>query len=695
MDKRIRQKFGINELNPILNSKADNKEILNNLNNINNELANRPTNEEIQQILNEKLDKKEFNYYFNSKNSSNDILNNKKKIEEIQKNLEIFQNNVYKIIGGATQQKTEIVDLQKDIKNKANLEDVAEALDLKADSESVFKCLNEIKENIKNKIDINDLSNINEQININKKEIENFKEEINKNINEIIKNKKDINDFKLISDAFQDMKLNMTQRIDDIDNDLDRLIENIKSQFQSTNILINNIDNKKVENKDLEEINNLKIKKLDEEKFNNLFGQLKNNIFETINSFKKDYLTNIKMFENKLDEKNEALDQDYNTIINEITSQNNSINEFMNNEREGVNQINQKIETIINNFNAQNNSTIQKIKEDLKKLSINLNEKINNKLDEQKFDSYLSNIKKEINSKVSIFNTKKNNEELINSVEQKLNNLSNNLRNELDTKMNISDIQSLLDNKADISLLKDKISLIDFNDLKDYIKNIDYEIKNKIDVQNFNNYINTFNSNLDNIHNELLTKADINEVSQRLRNKVNIDDINNSIDKIKNDINSKVNNNDFNNAMNNQAIINDIICNENQVGRWLWKTGKIKGGYAIPWDTQSVNTSPDNFIWEKDKTIITVIQGGIYQVSLGFYSNKKPNIQIIVNSEMIISTNNNNSNNSKNNSNINNKKLKKMTGLSLIDFIILQDNSKIAVTYSGEEGFGFLGLKKL
>ena len=206
MDKRIRQKFGINELNPILNSKADNKEILNNLNNINNELANRPTNEEIQQILNEKLDKKEFNYYFNSKNSSNDILNNKKKIEEIQKNLEIFQNNVYKIIGGATQQKTEIVDLQKDIKNKANLEDVAEALDLKADSESVFKCLNEIKENIKNKIDINDLSNINEQININKKEIENFKEEINKNINELMKNKLYINDSKLISDVFQDMK---------------------------------------------------------------------------------------------------------------------------------------------------------------------------------------------------------------------------------------------------------------------------------------------------------------------------------------------------------------------------------------------------------------------------------------------------------------------------------------------------------
>ena len=65
---------------------------------------------------------------------------------------------------------------------------------------------------------------------------------------------------------------------------------------------------------------------------------------------------------------------------------------------------------------------------------------------------------------------------------------------------------------------------------------------------------------------------------------------------------------------------------------------------------------------------------------------------------MIISANNNYNNNGNKNNNYNtnnNKKIKKMTGLSLIDFIILQDNSKIAVTYNGEEGFGFIRLKKL
>ena len=699
MDRTIRQKFGLNELNPLLNEKANNLEITNALNKIHYELDNRPTNDKIMQILNDKVDKKEFMYYFNSKPTTNDFYNNRKKIEELQTNFETFQNNIYKIIGGSTQQKSEISDLKNIMKNKANLEDVTEALELKADSENVYTCLNEIKEDLNNKLDKLEIDNINKELKkcVNKEELEIFKEEINNNIMEIVKNKSDINDFKLISDAFQDMKLNMTQKIDDIDNDLDRLIENIKAQFQSTNILISNIDNKKTDNKDIEEINNLLIKKLDEDKFNSLFGQLKDNVFETINSFKNDYLTNIKIFENKIEDNNDIFSQDYNSIINELNKQSNSINDFINNEKEEINNINQKMESIINNINIQNNSAIQKIKDDLKKININLNEKLNKKLEEEKFDTYFSNIKKEINSKVSLFNLKKDNGDLINTFEQKLNILSNNLKNEIKNKMNISDIEQLLSKKADISLLNDKISLMDLNELKQHINNIDYELKQKLDIQNFNDYLNTFNSNLDNMNNDLLSKADINEVNNLLRNKVNIEDINQSLNNIKNDMNLKVNSMDFNNAMNNQALINDIICNENQVGRWLWKTGKVKGGYTVPWDTQSVNTSPDNYIWEKDKTIITVTKGGIYQVILGFYSNKKPTIQIIVNSEMIINANNNFNNNvnKNNNFNTNNKKVKKMTGLSLIDFIILQDNSKIAVTYNGEEGFGFIGLKKL
>ena len=92
MDRTIRQKFGINELNPLLNEKANNSEISNALNKINYELENRPTNDNINEILKDKVDKKEFMYYFNSKPTTNDFYNNRKKIEELQNKFENFQN---------------------------------------------------------------------------------------------------------------------------------------------------------------------------------------------------------------------------------------------------------------------------------------------------------------------------------------------------------------------------------------------------------------------------------------------------------------------------------------------------------------------------------------------------------------------------------------------------------------------------
>ena len=111
------------------------------------------------------------------------------------------------------------------------------------------------------------------------------------------------------------------------------------------------------------------------------------------------------------------------------------------------------------------------------------------------------------------------------------------------------------------------------------------------------------------------------------------------------------------------------MCNENIIGRWLWKSGTNKNNYLIPWEIQSVNTSPDNFILEKDKTFI-------------------------LNGEIII--------NSQNNNNIINKKIvgkngdgNNIIGLSIIEFIMLKGQSKISVLFYGGKGTGFIGIKKL
>ena len=638
MDKELREKFSYNELNPLLNNKLDNSELEQIINNINIELEKRPTNEEIIQILNQKVDKKELAYYLESKPSTNDLYNNRKKIEENSRNIELIKDNIHNIIINNTQQKNEMDMIKKELNKKSNLDDVAEALELKLDNENFVNELNNIKNNIENDINI-----------IKKEKLE----EIEKKIEEINKNKNDVNDFKLISDAFQDMKLNLTQRVDDIDNDFDRLIENIKTQFNNTNKLITDLENKKSEKKDLDNMNLILSKKLDEDKFNKLISDLKNNIFESMNNFKEDYLTNIKILENKSENKND-------TIITELNKQNESIQNFINNEKQEISLI---INEILNENNLEYNNNFEELNEEIKKLNINLNEKINKKLDEEKFDSYLNNIKKELNSKMSLFDSQKNIQEISLSLDKKMNILITNIKQEI-----INNIESLLNEKADISLLNDKISSVDFNVLKDYINTVYFELKQKMEAM-FNEYMNIVNTNM-----------------QNLNNKVNIEEYNSTINKIRKELKIKIDNNEFNNAMNNQALINDIICNENQIGRWLWKTGKIKSGFIIPWDTQKINTAPDNYIWEKNNSVINIINGGIYQINLGFYFsnniNKKPQVQIIINSENVVNINNK----------INNKK---MNSISFSDFIILKDNSKISVTFNGEEGLGFIGLKKL
>ena len=661
MDKALREKFSFNELNTLLNTKLDSSELAQILENVNIELEKRPTNEEIVQILNEKVDKKELVYCLESRPSTNDLYNNRKKIEENQKNIELIKDNIHNIISSHSIQKNEIEKIKNELNKKANLNDVAEALELKLDNDNFIEEINNMKKNMENDI-----------IKIQKEKME----DIEKKIEEINKNKNDVNDFKLMSDAFQEMKLNLTQRIDDIDNDLDRLIDNIKTQFQNTNKQMSDIENKKCDKKDFDNINTLISKKVDEDKFNKLLSELKDNLFESLNSFKEDYLTNIKIFENKFESKND-------NIISELNKQNESLQNFINNEKE---EINVMINEIINENNLEYDSNFQEINEEIKKINLNINEKLSKKIDEQKFDSYLNNIKKELNSKISIFDSKKNIQDIMTSYDQKINILITDLKQEL-----ITNLEGLLNNKADISLLNDKISSVDFNVLKDYINTVDLELKQKMETM-FNEYINIINSNIENLHKEITSKSetDKTQINSILKNKVNLDEFNLLLNKIQKELNDKINNNEFNIAMKNQAMINDIICNENQVGRWLWKSGKIKGGYSIPWDTQKINTAPDNYIWEKDKTIINIINGGIYQINLGlYYSNMKPQVQIIINNDNIITINNNNYLNNKG------KNSKKMNSITYIDFIILQDNSKIAITFNGEEGLGFLGLKKL
>lgn len=92
-----------------------------------------------------------------------------------------------------------------------------------------------------------------------------------------------------------------------------------------------------------------------------------------------------------------------------------------------------------------------------------------------------------------------------------------------------------------------------------------------------------------------------------------------------------------------QATINETLCSENIIGRWLWHSGEIRAGSLVPWESESVNTLPDNFLWDKDKTSILTLASGMYEISVCFFCRSRPIISIIVNGESVLSRSSNSS----------------------------------------------------
>jgi hypothetical protein len=141
--------------------------------------------------------------------------------------------------------------------------------------------------------------------------------------------------------------------------------------------------------------------------------------------------------------------------------------------------------------------------------------------------------------------------------------------------------------------------------------------------------------------------------------------------------------------MRDQNLLNEMICAENCVARWLWRSGDTRG-VAVPWEFESVNTCPENFLWESGSTSVVAVASGLYEVFFAVFTWKQPRIELLVNGEPVF---------------LDYQSTGKVWGrhsdgcivpASVHDFITLPAKARISLTYSGEAGAeGVLGLKKL
>jgi hypothetical protein len=201
---------------------------------------------------------------------------------------------------------------------------------------------------------------------------------------------------------------------------------------------------------------------------------------------------------------------------------------------------------------------------------------------------------------------------------------------------------------------------------------------------NLNTHVRNTRDSLSDVNRQLLEKYSADEIHRLTDNKLTVSEFRTSVDELYKLLESKTSVDEFRANVGDQQLINETLCAENCVARWIWKSGSVRSGHSIPWDVQSVNTCPENFVWERDVdgTSILCIMPGLYEVSFAFFSRTRPIVNLIVNGDNVLIPDH------KENCNL--------SGYSVVEFITLPERARIVMSYAGDtDSEGFLNLKKL
>ena len=207
-------------------------------------------------------------------------------------------------------------------------------------------------------------------------------------------------------------------------------------------------------------------------------------------------------------------------------------------------------------------------------------------------------------------------------------------------KANHEDFRALVEEKVDTAVLKtylnQKLGLAEFDALKGVVERMQTELQAKAptrELETMNDYL---RSQLDSVAKELLLRVSIKDMCTLLDQKANLADVNKTLELVQREVEECVKEPQLKEALNDQALVNEALCAENCVGRWVWKSGDLHNQGLVPWEAQAINTCPDNFLWEKNKSTLILAAPGLYQISFGFYSKKPPTVQVYVNNEAIL-----------------------------------------------------------
>ena len=155
-----------------------------------------------------------------------------------------------------------------------------------------------------------------------------------------------------------------------------------------------------------------------------------------------------------------------------------------------------------------------------------------------------------------------------------------------------------------------------------------------------------------------------------------------------------------------QALVNSSLASEAaSSGRWLWLSGEMLAGGVVPLEAQATNTDPDGLAWEEGKGAVQVARAGLYQVSFAVFSQRRPEVSLLVNGAPVLAAVNSASYVTHHSSGrlgapAGGHPDGLITGVSGIDFLALPPRSRVGLAVraggaKGGTGEAFLALRKL
>ena len=254
------------------------------------------------------------------------------------------------------------------------------------------------------------------------------------------------------------------------------------------------------------------------------------------------------------------------------------------------------------------------------------------------------------------------------------------------------DWEGLLREKVDAKVMSEavgrKAGIEELERLKGQVERLAAELLNKADTTVLESHIQYTRGALQEVGKDLLLTRNLSNLQSSLDQKANIDEVNSALAALHSQLDSKLPAAAFQSYTQEQTLLNEALCGENCLARFIWKSGDLRADSTIPWEVQSVNTCPENYLWEEDRPVIVTVAPGLYEVLIGIFARKSPGIRVLVNGEAVLGIGEQRQ--------VTRHSAGNVAGTTAVEFLALPARARLSLFYSGESGGeGFLGLRKL